>query len=159
MNRELLKTSEIGEISDVDSLKVVARSPIQNPLIGAAVYGLSGSACVAVGAMIRGNDVYHEGIAVLLGGAISGALAGIVGLVLLNYSPRNLVKVDAIIQCGAYFSAPAFGKLFEKSYSLQYTDVLIDSLVGGSMFFGGSCILIILFLLISLYFNNGRSAK
>lgn len=52
---------------------------MSNPFSGAATC-FGAAACVAVGAAIRGNSVHDEAIAYLVGGSITGAIAGTVGM-------------------------------------------------------------------------------
>lgn len=139
-----------GEMSVEDALRAVRRSPVQNPIIGALICALSGSCCVAVGAAIRHSPIKDEFIAVLCGGLIIGSIAGTVGMLLVYHDARILIKYDALLQGAAYFAAPAIG-IAVVNMELNYTTLLIDSLVGACIIFGGACIVIVLGLVAQLH--------
>lgn len=143
MNRDLLNPSDM---SNEDARKAAYRSPVQNPLLGAIIYGLTGAACVSIGAAIRKNDIHAEAITVLCGGLLSGGIAGLLGTIFLVINPRSLITYESFLQCGAFFSAPILGISLIRN-DMMYTNVLIDSLVGSCIIFGCACILILFSLL------------
>lgn len=125
-----------------DSAKAASHSTVQNPIAGAVVYGLVGIVCVTVGASIRKNNVHDEGIAVLLGGLVSGAIAGSVGMYFAFKSPYIMVRLEPFLQSSAFFLAPAIGSFITGHHNIMFTNLLIDCLVGGSLLFGSVFILI-----------------
>jgi hypothetical protein len=119
-----------------DSAKAASHSSVQNPIVGALVYGLAGIVCVTLGAFIRENNVHDEGVAVLLGGLISGAISGAVGMFIAFRSPHIMVRLEPFLQSSAFFLAPAIGSFVLGHHHIPFTTLLIDSLVGGSILFG-----------------------
>lgn len=123
-------------------MKAASHSSVQNPIVGALVYGLTGIVCVTLGAFIRKNNVHDEGVAVLLGGLISGTIVGAVGMFIFFRTPYLMIRLEPFLQSIAFFLAPAIGSFVIGHHHIPFTTLLIDCLVGGSILFGFAFVLV-----------------
>lgn len=120
---------------------------ISNPISGAILTGLFGAADVAVGAAVRQNDVHDEAMTMLVGGVITGAMAGVVGCMIP--SARNvpvqiklaigILNVGLIVAAG--LTAPLMGELILDN-DTKWGRVIVDDLIGGAILLGGTIALV-----------------
>lgn len=76
--------SKMPKITHIDlfftkPLRCTMSNKFNNPVSTAITTALAGAAGVATGAAMRGNSVHNEALTILAGGAITGAIAGLVG--------------------------------------------------------------------------------
>lgn len=118
-------------------------SSIHNPCSGAMTFGLGGSTLTAIGADIMGHSVQKEALTVLVGGVITGALAGTLGCCLPNTKDANLgMKIAfGVLEMGlglaASLTAPLMGERI-LNMGTSWGETVVDGLVGGSVLAAGA---------------------
>lgn len=119
-------------------------SQIKNPVTGAMVFGLSGAAVTAIGAAIRKNNVHTEAMSVLVGGVITGAIAGSVGCCItgdhagLPFKLQlGLSLIETSLALAASLTAPLMGDLV-MGYDNKWGRVIVDGLIGDATVIGGA---------------------
>lgn len=116
---------------------------LRNPVAGATAIGLGLPLATTIGAVVRHNDIHAEAMTTLVGGVISGAIAGTFGCCVpeadknssccLQFSVAVLSK--ALVTAAA-LTAPLIG---EKCLNLGITwgQTVIDGLIGDAILLGG----------------------
>lgn len=119
------------------------QSKVRNPVSGAMAYGLGGAAIAATGAAIRDNAVHNEAMTILVGGVITGAIAGSVGCCVpqTNESSNLCLRLglgvlDLGLNVAAFLSAPTMGELV-MDLDVPWGRVLVDELIGSATLTGG----------------------
>ncbi len=121
------------------------QSKVKNPCTGAGTFGLGGAAVTALGAYILGSEVQKEALVVLVGGVITGAMAGTIGCCL----PQSTENTGLHIKCtlglletglavGALLTAPIMGETIMQ-LGTEWKQTVIDELVGSATVAGGAC--------------------
>lgn len=116
-----------------------------NPISGAISAGLGGAACVAIGAAIRDNDVDDEAMTQMVGGVITGAIAGFLGYcyeLKSSDQEQTLCSIKSALDIGLSFGALLTAQLMGEEIldrGTTWEDVVVDNLIGGSILAGGAC--------------------
>lgn len=118
------------------SKKIINRRSISNPFVGAIAIGVGRAISTAIGAAIRENDVHSEALTVLAGGAITGAIAGLLGCCIPetdNNSSLFLKMAEGVLVTGisvaAILTAPIMGEECLQ-LGIDWGQVIVDSLIG-----------------------------
>jgi hypothetical protein len=120
---------------------------LANPCTGAIVFGLNGALMVTIGAAIRENNINTEALTVLVGGALTGAIAGSLGCFVphkdsdVNIWLRiSLGVLNAALCAAPFLTGPLLG---EECLGLgsNWGQMLIDELIGAGVIFGGAVVL------------------
>lgn len=127
------------------------KSPVSNPVSGAITYGLGCAASVALGAAVRGHSVHDEAMTVVIGGVICGAVAGLMGSILLISLPQTFIVADYILQLIALLLLPFVGHELRAWTEFRYVYVLVDILIGSCIIAGGLCVFIMITIIITTY--------
>jgi len=110
-----------------------------NPVSGAFSIGIGSAISASIGSAIQGHNVHNQTVTVLAGGAFTGALAGVIGILLpkrkeddANYNSTlnfctNVLAIS--LHIGAYLLAQPAGEEFLK-YGTQWGQVTVDELIG-----------------------------
>ncbi len=129
-----------------------SNNPINNPISGAMTFGLCGAAMTAIGAAIRKNSVHNEAMVVLVGGVITGAIAGSLGCCLPETKDVNLTMQICFglltigLQLAAFLSAPKIGEHI-MNLGTKWNTTVVDELIGEGVLLGGlAAIIAIIFL-------------
>ncbi len=115
---------------------------INNPIPGAITYGLGGAAVTAIGAAIRGNNIHKEAMTVLVGGVITGAMAGTFGCCLPNTEDSSCsMKIacgalNSGLQLAAFLTAPIMGEQI-MDLGISWAPTVVDGLIGDGVILGG----------------------
>lgn len=113
------------------------KSQAINPVSGAMIFGLSGAAVTAIGAAIRKNDVHSEAISVLVGGVITGALAGTIGCCITGENASlGLQLLEVSLSIAPSLTAPLMGDLV-MDLDNKWGRVIVDGLIGDATVVGG----------------------
>ncbi|MFA6302034.1 MAG: hypothetical protein WC627_02735 [Legionella sp.] len=106
-----------------------------NPLMGVSIFGLGATLIVALGAIIRDNKVHDEALAVLVGGAINGAIAGLVHSCIptTNEDSNSCLKfvtavLDTALPITAFLTAPLMGEQY-LGYGSSWGETVLDEII------------------------------
>ena len=119
-----------------------SESQISNPIKAAVSHGLVGSGMVALGATIMIHNVRNEALSVLIGGSITGAIAGTIGYCLPNKenaSTALLIALNALetsISLASTLTAPLLGDSIAKLGN-EWGNTVVNELIGVGVI-GGS---------------------
>ena len=116
---------------------------LSNPIRGAFTC-LGMAACAATGAALRGNNVHNEAITMLVGGSLTGAMAGFLGMCALPKITEESSLTTHVyswllasgLEVGAIFTAPLMAELV--GYSVDNAkDTVVDTFMGIGVIGGG----------------------
>ncbi len=118
-------------------------SQVKNPFAGAVSFGLAGAAAAALGAVIRGNSVHNEAITVLVGGSVTGAIAGTLGCCIpgrTKEAPLTLMlclgALESSLALAAALTAPLLGETI-MHLGTTWSTIIIDELIASGVIVGG----------------------
>lgn len=131
-----------------------SQSPVGNPITAAITFGLSGAALVAIGAVIRGHDIWKEAMVIMSGGGLTGGFAGLVGYWLYVNHESIFKLLEGILEFCAFFAAPAMGNLLLRKNGFSYLRLLIDLLIGTAIATAFICVSVLLIIIIVGYIYN-----
>lgn len=139
--------------------KPPSQSPVGNPVTGAITFGLISAALVAIGAAVRGHDIWKMAIITMSGGGITGGVAGAIGYCLYIYNEDRFKSFESSLECCALFSAPLAGlvlsNILTNKRELSYLRLLIDLLVGTAIAASFICIgVLAIFIIVGYIYNR-----
>lgn len=119
------------------------KSKLRNPCVAAGGYGLVGAMSTAIGASLLERSVHDQGLTVLVGGAVTGAIAGSLGWCLHRVDRGDLsigLKiVYGVLETGldtaAALTAPLMGEQI-MGYGTEWGATMVSELVGASVLVG-----------------------
>lgn len=119
-------------------------SEFTNPVSGAIAIGIGNAIGTSIGASIRNNNVHDETITNLTGGVITGAIAGLFACCLpkIQEDSSSALKfsvgvLHSSLSLAASLTAPLMGEAL-LHYGTEWSDVVIDDLIGTATFVGGA---------------------
>jgi hypothetical protein len=104
--------------------------------------GLFGAAQTAIGAAIRGNSVHNEAMTALVGGLVTGAMAGTLGCCLPDTKNASfgltfgVVVLEMSLGLASSLSAPKMGEEI-MGLGIDWSTTVEDQLIGGCAVAGG----------------------
>lgn len=143
--------SDQNNNTNAATIEQAKKSPVSNPVTGAISYGLGCAAFVALGAAVRGHSVHDEAMTVLIGGVICGAIAGLLGSILLILLPQTFAVAEYMLQLAALLVIPFVGHQSHTWAEFNYVYVLIDILIGSAIIAGGVCALVSVIVFVTTF--------
>ncbi|MBA4697315.1 MAG: hypothetical protein H2069_08025 [Legionella sp.] len=114
---------------------------ITGAISGTVLFGPGGAAVTAMGAAINDQNVSNEALTVLVGGSLTGAIAGAINRVLRNASDTpaswRLNLGTALLGVAASLTAPLMGKLV-LSNDNDWGQTIVDGLIGEAVLLGAA---------------------